>query len=133
MAVVLTDAGPMTVASHEDAGGGLWLRAAEAERATGWTLEPEGMCRDDMCVPLPAEAVRGGAVDIAAFWRKLGNPMLHDQARETWVLGAGPTSRGAALASLEAPDFVLPDLAGASHRLSALRGRKVFLVSWAPW
>ena len=49
------------------------------------------------------------------------------------MLGAGAATRGARLASLEAPDFVLPDLTGTPHRLSQLRGRKVFLVSWAPW
>jgi hypothetical protein len=91
------------------------------------------MCRGELCVPLPADAVRAGAVDAAAFWRKLGNPVLHDEARDTWVLGAGAAARGETLASLEAPDFVLPDLAGTPHRLSELRGRKVFLVSWAPW
>jgi hypothetical protein len=90
------------------------------------------MCRDELCVPMPADAVRSNAtVDVAAFWRKLGNPVLHDDAREAWVLGTG--AEGATLASLEAPDFVLPDLAGTPHRLSELRGRKVFLVSWAPW
>ena len=133
MAVVLTDAGPVTVAKDDAAGEGLWLSAADAERATGWTLKPEGMCRAEFCVPMPAAAVRPGAVDVAAFWRKLGNPVLHDEAREAWVLGAGAGARSASLASLAAPDFVLPDLAGAPHRLSDLRGRKVFLVSWAPW
>jgi hypothetical protein len=127
----LTDAGPVDVAASETGGESLWLTAADAERATGWTLKPEGMCRDELCVPLPADAVRAGAVDVAAFWRKLGNPVLHDDTREAWVLGAG--ARGAALASLEAPDFTLPDLAGAPHRLRDLRGRKVFLASWAPW
>lgn len=131
MAVVLTDAGPVTVAKDDAAGEGLWLSAGDAERATGWTLKPEGMCRAELCVPMPAASVRSGAVDVAAFWRKLGNPVLHDDAREAWVLGTG--AQGASLASLAAPDFVLPDLAGTPHRLSDLRGRKVFLVSWAPW
>jgi hypothetical protein len=131
MAVVLSDAGSVTVTPSGATGESLWLSAADAERATGWTLKPEGMCRDELCVPLPGDAVRADTVDVAAFWRKLGNPVLHDDAREAWVLGTGP--QGGSLASLEAPDFVLPDLAGTPHRLSELRGRKVFLVSWAPW
>ena len=48
------------------------LGAADAERVTGWTLKPEGMCRDDLCVPMPPSA---DGVDVAAFWRKLGNPV----------------------------------------------------------
>jgi len=32
-----------------------------------------------------------------------------------------------------APDFVLRDLDGVSHRLADLKGRKVLLYFWAPW
>jgi hypothetical protein len=108
----------------------LWLSGSDAERATGWTLKPEGMCRDDVCVPLP---VRDGRVDVAAFWRLLDRPVVSDAAGEIWVLGAGADQRNDALAGLMAPDFTLPDLDGASHMLSALRGKKVFLCTWASW
>ena len=129
MATVLTESSEITVAATS----GLWLSAADAARATGWTLKPEGMCQAELCVPLPASAVRDGRVDAAAFWRLLGGPVAHDAAGETWVLGAGAEQRNAALAGLIAPDFTLPDLAGAPHTLSALRGNKVFLSTWASW
>jgi hypothetical protein len=129
MAMVLSETGAHSVAATE----GLWLSAADAERATAWTLKPEGMCRDDACVPLPATETRAGRVDVAAFWRRLGNPVLHDDARETWVLGVGADARNDTLADLAAPDFTLPDLAGTPHTLSALRGSKVFLATWASW
>ncbi|TWT02042.1 hypothetical protein FQU96_31165 [Reyranella sp. CPCC 100927] len=112
---------------------GLWLTAGDAERVTGWTLKPEGMCRDDACVPLPSDMTRDGQVDVAAFWQRLGNPVLHDDTRQTWMLGIGADARNDALADLQAPDFTLPDLDGAPHTLSALRGRKVFLTTWASW
>jgi len=126
MAIVLTEQGQMTLAATN----GLWLSADDAERVTGWTLKPEGMCRDDVCVPLP---VRDGRVDVAAFWRLLDRPVVSDAAGETWVLGAGAEQRSAALAGLMAPDFTLPDLAGVPHTPSALRGKKVFLCTWASW
>ena len=107
-----------------------FLSAEDAERATGWTLKPEGMCRDDLCVPTPLQDDR---VDVAAFWRKLGCPVVNDAAGETWVLGAGAQQRNDALAGLTAPDFTLPDLAGVPRTLSALRGQKVFLCTWASW
>jgi hypothetical protein len=129
MATVLTDTGEATVAATS----GLWLTADDAERATGWTLKPEGMCQADLCVPLPAGAMRDGRVDVAAFWQMLGRPVVHDAANETWVLGAGADERNTALAGLMAPDFTLPDLAGVPHTLSALRGNKVFLSTWASW
>jgi hypothetical protein len=129
MATVLNDTGETTVAATD----GLWLSADDAARVTRWTLKPEGMCQADLCVLLPAGAVRDGRIDVAAFWQLLGRPVVHDAANETWVLGAGADQRNTALAGLIAPDFTLPDLAGVPHTLSALRGNKVFLSTWASW
>ncbi len=112
-------------------GPGLWLSEAEAKRVTGWEAKPEGMCRGNVCVRLPETARDGGAVDVAAFWRRLGAPVLSEGS--AWMLGAAAAERSAALASLEAPDFTLPDLSGRAHRLSALRGKKVLLATWASW
>lgn len=111
---------------------GLRMTPDELERATGWTLKPEGLCRGEVCVPMPG-AQREGRIDAAAFWRKLGHPIFSDQAGETWVLGTGAEARKEALCSLEAPDFELPDVNGVVRRLSSLRGKKVFLATWASW
>lgn len=129
MTLVLTETGEAEVAATD----GLWLTAAEAERASGWTLKPEGMCRGEICVPLPSGMAKEGRVDLAAFWRHMGNPVVADDIGETWMLGFGAQARNEALAGLEAPDFTLPDLDGKPHRLSDLRGRKVFLTTWASW
>ena len=129
MVVVLTE-----LAEHQvDAVDGLRVSAADADMLTGWILKPEGMCRDDLCVPLDTDARRGGKVDLAAFWRRLGNPVVSDPAGGVWVLGTGAASRATALSGIEAPDFSLPDLAGTAHSLSAHRGKKVFLTTWASW
>ena len=118
-------------------GSALWLDAKAIEQATGWAWKPEGLCRDAACIPLAplvaAGRVRDDRLDVAALWRHGGQPVLHDAAAQVWVLGTGAAQRAQALASLEAPDFELPDLAGTSHRLSAYRGRKVFLATWASW
>ena len=129
MTTILTDSGDFTV----DATNGLWLAAADAARVTGWSLKPEGMCRDDQCIPLPSMTIRADRVDVEAFWRRLGNPVLCAEDRETWVLGTGAGDRNAALAGLMAPDFTLPDLSGTPRTLSDLRGKKVLLVTWATW
>lgn len=118
-------------------GESLWLDAAAVEQATGWSWKAEGLCRGDLCVPLSrgseAAVVRDGRLDLAALWRHSGQPVVHDAASRTWVLGSGAAQRSAALATLQAPDFGLPDLAGREHRLSSYRGRKVFLATWASW
>jgi hypothetical protein len=123
-------------------GEALWLHAADIEAATGWRWKPEGLCLEDVCRPIPPAArasmtrvAAGGEplLDLAAMWRHAGQPVVHDAAGEIWVLGTGAAERRAALETLEAPDFALPDLDGRTHRLSDLRGRKVFLASWASW
>jgi hypothetical protein len=129
MVAVLTDWGEFTVSTSD----GLRVSPADAETITGWTLKPEGMCRDELCVPLAADTRRDGTVDLASFWRALGHPVVSDQGGEVWVLGTAAESRTSALAGLEAPDFTLPDIEGVPHCLSDLRGKKVFLTTWASW
>jgi hypothetical protein len=112
---------------------GLWMSATDAERVTGWTLKPEGMCRAELCVPMPASSVSGSEVDVAAFWMKLGGPLIASDDRSVWALGTPPDERNAALEGLDAPDFTLPDIDGVPRTLSQLRGKKVFLATWASW
>src|SRR5512140_1725158 len=119
MTVVLTPTAEYKVSTRD----GLWMSAADAGKVTGWTLKPEGMCRDERCVPLPAAAVKGGDVDVEAFWQRLGGPVIASQDGDAWVLGAPADERNAALEGLQAPDFTL----------SELRGKKVFLATWASW
>ena len=118
-------------------GENLWLAADDAVTATGWTFKPEGFCKGDVCVPVPAARlgafVDQGEINVAALWQHLGLPLAHDEASETWVLGASAAERSAQLQSLEAPDFSLPDLAGKHHSLKEHLGNKVLLVSWASW
>ncbi len=100
-------------------------------RETGWEVKPEGACRDEQCVPLPAGALRDGLVDLAAFADRLGRPLLHDEHAGVWSLG--PQGGGQAMTSVQAPDLVLPTLTGEPFPLSALRGKKVLIAAWASW
>lgn len=127
MTTVLVGAGDFTV----DTIGGLCLTRNDAERVTGWTLKSEGMCRGSVCVPLPAGMIADGRVDVAAFWRHLGNPVVEN--RDVWVLGSSADDRNVSLTGLRGPDITLPDLSGVPHTLSALLGTKVLLTTWASW
>ncbi len=104
------------------------VSVSEFEHVTGWRLKPEGLCRDDRCVPFNATAA---SVELAAVADALGMPLVHDARHGLWALGA--QAGGRALLSATAPDLELPDAAGAPFRLSSLRGRKVLLVAWASW
>src|ERR1700733_14834082 len=108
MAIRMTERGEFEIA----AASGLQVSPGDAEAITGWTLKPEGMCRDELCIPLGDEVRRDGKVDIAAFWGILGHPIVSDARGEVWVLGPPAESRSAALPGLEAPDFALPHPSG---------------------
>ncbi len=65
--------------------------------------------------------------------REGGRPVALDEAEGAAYLGVSAEDRGRRLASLEAPDFTLPDLDGRVHSLSDHRGAKVFLVAYGSW
>ncbi len=118
-------------------GGGLWLKASDFERVSGWAHKPEGFCKGEVCVPVPAarktEFVRADGCNLAALAGLLGQPMVADAENHAYCFVEAAAERKRILTSLDAPDFTLPDLEGRMHSLSDYRGKKVFVVSWASW
>ena len=131
---VIDDGRPITVVARLiDESVRLSPEAVEA--ALGWEMAPHGLCRDGLCVPLPESLLAGGAdgIDLASLAALLGRPLALDVRERAAYLGIPAAERSDALASLEAPDFSLPDLDGRLHSLAEQRGRKVLLVVWASW
>ncbi len=134
MTTIITDSGPHYSGAARVIGEELWLTAYELKGIAGWEVREEGFCKGEFCVSAPEEhMVANGRVNVSALWSKLGWPILHDPRTSSWILGEGAELRARVLDSLEAPDFILPDLSGALHRLSDFRGTKVLLVTWASW
>jgi hypothetical protein len=117
------------------ADGRVLLPPAAVDQALGWTLKPEGFCRDDVCVPVRegSAVLREGAVDLEAFAALVGRPIALDLHERAAAVGAPAHDRALSLATGEAPDFTLPDLSGTPHSLSDYRGKKLFLAVWASW
>jgi len=115
-------------------GDALWLDASQLPAATGFRLEPQGLCRGALCVPIPpgekARFVDGARVNVAALAEQLRRPLVSDDAHGVVSVGPEPGSR---LAGAEAPDFTLPDFDGVQHSLSQYRGKKVLIMTWASW
>ena len=112
------------------------LAPAPLEAALGWKLSDGGLCRDDLCVPLPADAVPGpeGMVDLRIVTRALGRVVVVDVAAGLCALSRPAENRRKVLHDLEVPDdLALPDLEGRPHHLSEWRGRKCLLVVVASW
>jgi hypothetical protein len=97
--------------------------------ALGWQRKSEGLCRDDVCVPVPAAT----ALTIENVAALLGRPVVVDPSERVAAIGASATDRANTIRSGFAPDFELPDINGVRHRLSDHLGRKVVLYAYASW
>lgn len=102
----------------------------ELQRQTGWELKPEGLCKDDRCVPFPAGS-GDGHLDVTVVADRLGMPLVHDDRHDVWALG--PEGGRRSLESAELPPIVLADVDGHPFDLTSLRGQKVLIAAWASW
>ncbi len=101
----------------------------------GWTLKPEGLCRDERCVIVPDRSALESTdgVDLAAVIGLLDRPVAVDDAAGLVAIGAERQQRRSALQDRKAPDFSLPDLDGTWHALSDHRSKKKLLVAFSSW
>lgn len=103
--------------------------------AIGWTLKPQGLCRDDQCVLVgDGSAITvGDKLDLAAVAKAVDQPTVVDSDAGFVVLGQPNATRRAALQNRQAPDFTLADLDGTNHSLSDYAGKKRLLVAFSSW
>jgi hypothetical protein len=109
----------------------LELTPAELAERTGWALKPEGLCRDERCVPFAGAETAPGVVDVRAVAERLRMPLVRDERHGVWALG--PEAGGHVLKSAQLPPIVLPDVDGVPFDLTSLRGTKVVIAAWASW
>ena len=116
-------------------GGRVRIPHAAMKDALGWELHDGLLCNDAMCVPVADAGAleQGGAIDLAALAAALDRPLAVDAGERAAYLGLSAQERAQELASLQAPDFTLPDLDGRPHSLAEQRGKKVLLVAWGSW
>jgi hypothetical protein len=101
---------------------------------TGWEIKPQGACKGEVCVPLPAGArAADGRLDVRVIAERLGMPVVTDDAHGLLALGPETAVTGRALTTAVAPDLELPDKDGNPFKLSSLHGQKVLLIAWASW
>jgi hypothetical protein len=135
---ILDDGKTITLSSDavaSPASGQLRVSASTLKDCLGWDLKPEGLCRESVCVPVPdrKSLVHDDRIELSVFAEVLGRPIVIDSEERIAALGTGADSQAAAMATLQAPDFELPDLAGRMHTLSEHRGKKVLLIAYASW
>jgi len=128
---------PGTLAANDD----LWVTLADLSRATRFVLKPQGVCRDELCFPVPetrrsAFLAEQGPVtwfNLSEFARLVRQPAAHDGEQAVWYFGPRAEEQNGYLNSLVSPDFTLPDMNGRQRSLSEFRGKKVLLITWASW
>jgi hypothetical protein len=119
----------------------LWLNKKDLLRATGFVVKPQGVCRDELCFPIPKKRkvqflkTQGKTewFNLSEFARLIKQPVAFDDKSGIYYFGPRADAQNSHLNSLEAPDFTLPDMNGKSHSLKDFRGKKVLLVTWASW
>jgi hypothetical protein len=111
------------------------LKAPALERALSWELKPEGFCKGAKCVAIPDQSavVSDEGIDLVEFARLIDRPIAVEPEERVAYVGTSAGDRAAALVTLEAPDFTLPDVDGTPYSLSDYRGKKVLLVAYASW
>lgn len=132
--VVLLVGATETTVDADPSGGRLLVDAEGFARATGWTLKPEWLCRDEVCVPVRDRdsVVAGDRIDLAAVASLLRLPLAAD-LEEGVVAIAEHAAAEPASPTTHAPDFTLPTLSGEPFTFSAIGRKKKVLTTWASW
>jgi hypothetical protein len=119
----------------------LWVTLADLKRATRYEIKPKGVCRDELCFPIPKARAKSflskqGSTtwfNLSEFARLVRQPVAYDLEQATWFFGPRSDEQNGYVTTLVAPDFKLPDMNGKLHSLSDFRGKKVLLITWASW
>jgi hypothetical protein len=131
---IIKDDGVTTVVADVQADWVL-LDADALAAATGWVVKPEGLCRDEVCVPraLWPDVLEGERIDLADVARMTGQVLALDTVERVAALAPGAQHRTGELASLRAPAFTVSTIDDEAVSLADFRGRKKLLVAFASW
>ena len=115
--------------------GGFSIAKSELEKFTGWQLKSQGLCIDEICVPVrdSSTLTDGKNIDLVEFARLTNQNIVIDQQRKIAALGEHADSRNQSMATLDAPDFTLPDVHGRQVSFSDFNRRKRLLLAWSSW
>jgi len=108
---------------------------ASLDKALGWELKPQGLCRGEVCVPVADQAALelDGGYDLAAVASALDSTALVDADLGVVAVSRSGAERGAAVHDMVAPELVLPDLTGTQVSTAGFKGKKKLLVVFASW
>src|ERR1051325_7961768 len=87
-ATIIYDDAPTDLSAAREDAGQLWITTADLKRATRFEVKPQGVCRDELCFPLPKakqqdflHKERGTTwFNMPGFAARVPQPVAHDVA-----------------------------------------------------
>ena len=130
---VLTDS-TMAISGHWTKEGP-YINAEEIKEILGWEVKPEGLCKEDTCIPIDEhkDLEDQGRYSLREIANLTGHPALVSSETQTIAIGQPSALRASALRDKVAPDFKLPDIDGVDRALSDWAGKKRLLVAFSSW
>ncbi len=122
-----------------ETGGGdsLLINPEDLARINGFELKPEGVCYEDMCIPMTDDLLVTQDTrkwfDLTAFADLLGQPYVVDHEAGVWSFAEIPIKRENMKVNAMAPEFELTDRQGEVVRMSDFKGKKALIVTWSSW
>ncbi|MBT94378.1 MAG: hypothetical protein CL431_00200 [Acidimicrobiaceae bacterium] len=112
-----------------------YITAEEIKEVLGWEVKPEGLCKEDACIPINEEKdiEDQGHYNLRQIANLTGHPALVSSETQTVAIGQLSALRTSALRDKVAPDFKLPDIDGVDRALSDWAGKKRLLVAFSSW
>ena len=123
-----------SIVGHWDEGDP-FVDPAEIKAVFGWEIKPEGLCKDEACIPINKEqSIKNQErYNLRAVAHLTGHPTLISQELKTVTIGQPAGLCSAALKDKIAPNFVLPDIGGVDRAFSDWAGKKRLLVAFSSW
>jgi peroxiredoxin len=132
--------GPEGAAAARRDGDRVLVHCTGFEALTGWQTKAAGLCRGDVCIPLPLELAlddqtiaRDGELDLTATCEIARMPFVVDDEANVGVVGTAAAERSDALADRLAPRLELTDLDGRRRVVPDPAGGKTMFVAFASW
>src|ERR1700704_5210986 len=93
--VVIYDGAATQVSATPALSGDLWITTKDLARATRFVIKPQGVCRDQLCFPIPKTRIaefisKKGSVkwfNLSEFARLIKQPSASDQKNGVWYFG----------------------------------------------
>jgi len=112
-----------------------YVTPEDLETVLGWQVKPEGLCKNDACIPIEDSVNfgEGDSMNLKDVATLVGHPSLSAPDVGMIAIGQAHDVRSKALKDRVAPNFTLPDISGIDRSMSDWAGKKRLLVAFSSW